>query len=167
MTTLCTSAGTTNSSRYRSGYEPTPRSSLASPGPTPTNLALWQRLWTISSRGNAPMISRSNWTLKTSSPLMTAMSMTSTSKSRQSGDPGPGLTVLRLEGFHRGVESREHRTDGHTRRDYIVLVRIRRAVRKPQAHRVLCRYIVYPHLEGRRRPICAVEPLRNVRPDEK
>ena len=62
-----------------------------------------------------------------------------------SGDAGPGFTVLRLEGLHRRVDGRVHRTDGHIRRDYIVLVRIRRAVGKPQAHRVLCRHIVYPN----------------------
>ena len=80
-------------------------------------------------------------------------------------DPRPGLTVLRLEGLDRCVDIRVHRTHGAIRLDYMVLVRIRCAVRKPRAHFVLGRDIVYPNPPGRRRPPRAIKARRDVRSD--
>ena len=80
-------------------------------------------------------------------------------------DPRPGLTVLRLEGLDRRVDIREHRSDRDVRLDYVLLVRIGRAVGEPCAHRVLGRHIVYPNPEGRRRTARAVEARCNVGPD--
>jgi len=74
---------------------------------------------------------------------------------------------MRLEGLNRRVDIREHRTDRHIRLDYMILVRIRRAVGKPRAHRVLSRHVVDPHPERRRRTGRSVKARCNVRPDDK
>ena len=66
--------------------------------------------------------------------------------------PASRVAVLRLEGLDRRVDIRVHRSHGAIRLDYMVLARIRCAVRKPRAHFVLGRDIVYPNPPGRRRP---------------